>query len=122
MPLIMLVGPLTDWLFELAAGAAAAIAGFVADMKRIQFRHGDRLDDVTSELELETEKTRLDRLETRQDGLDLMIERQKRYFTGDEEDPSQPGLLEEIHEISENQQEIRKTVREIQEDLNHDER
>ena len=117
MPLIMLVGPLTDWLFELAAGAAATIAGFVADMKRIQFRHGDRLDAVASELELETEKSRLDRLETRQDGLDLMIERQERYFTGDEEDPSQPGILADIHEIAQNQEDLRNDIREIKEDL-----
>ena len=55
--------------------------------------NADRLGEVETELDLEGDgPTRLDRLE---EG----YEQQERYLLGDDADPSQPGILEELHEV-----------------------
>jgi len=111
---------LADWLFEILATVATAVAGFVADMKRVQRGHGKRLGEVESEIQVDQKQTRIDEIEQRQDAYDRMLQRQERYFTGDEEDPSSPGILEEMHEIAENQQDLRDDVRQIKEELDHE--
>jgi len=119
----MVLDAISKWVWELGITVATATSAFVADLKRNQVQHQKDIKTVTSELEIDSDgATRLEEIENRQDAYDRMLDRQERYFVGDGEDPSQPGLLEEVHEISENQQEIRKTVQEIQEDLKHDER
>jgi hypothetical protein len=64
----------------------------LAALARAWWRLQRQVADLRSELEMSADETRLD-------GIDSAIDRQDRYFLGDPNDPSDPGLLRQMHNM-----------------------
>jgi hypothetical protein len=65
---------------------------WLAALARAWWRLQREVADIRSELEMSADETRLD-------GIDSAIDRQDRYFLGDPNDPSDPGLLRQMHDL-----------------------
>jgi len=90
------VGEFLGWVLIGLGSAILSIAGYAV---RQTHRNVQRIADLEDETEIRSDPTRLEDHEQRMTRQQQDIADLKRYFTGDPDDPSQPGLLSEIHEI-----------------------
>ena len=95
------LGNLVGWVLISAMGTAAAMVSWVL---RQTVRNKRAIDDLEDETEIREDPTRLESHEHRMERQQSDIADLKGYFTGDENDPNNPGLLTEIHDIKENLQ------------------
>ena len=95
-------------LMLLAGGAEAA------RRLRNETRDNDRrIADIEDHLELDADPTRLDRHEEQMSQLITTQEQFKRYFEGDDADPSDHGLLQDVHDTKQDASAIKETVEEL---------
>jgi len=73
---------------------------------------------IKSELSMGEEKTRLERHEEEMDDMreavsdfQSSIREMDRHFTGDEDDPSKRGLLNDVHEIRQDMKQVKRSLR-----------
>lgn len=79
-------------LSDLAVWIVATALLWLAALARAWWRLQREVADIRSELDMSADETRLD-------GIDSAIDRQDRYFLGDPNDPSDPGLLRQMHSM-----------------------
>jgi len=90
------VGNFLGWVL---IGLGSAILSIAAYAVRQTYLNQRRIADLEDETEIRKDPTRLEDHEHRMSEQERHIRDLKEYFTGDPDDPSNPGLLSEIHEI-----------------------
>jgi hypothetical protein len=90
---------IVDGVGNLVGWALIASAGSIIFLIRQTIRNQRRIDDLEEETEIRQDPTRLEDHERRMSKQRQDIADLKQYFTGDPNDPSNPGLLSEIHDI-----------------------
>ena len=90
------VGEFLGWVL---IGLGSAILSIAAYAVRQTYQNQQRIADLEDETEIRKDPTRLEDHEQRMTEQQRHIMELKEYFTGDPDDPNQPGLLSEIHEI-----------------------
>ena len=93
---------------DLAVYVGSAILGSVASIVLIGWRLYRRNRAMWEELNMASETTRLE-------SIDDDIARQDRYFLGDPNDPSDPGLLRQMHSM---EQKLDRVLQAVEEDDN----
>ncbi|AFH21532.1 hypothetical protein OSG_eHP3_00095 [environmental Halophage eHP-3] len=95
----VIAGGLGDFLGWILATLGGGILGVAAYAVRQTYRNQQRINELETETRIGDDPTRLEDHERRMTEQERHIRDLKEYFTGDPNDPSQPGLLSEIHEI-----------------------
>ncbi|AFH22144.1 hypothetical protein OSG_eHP18_00170 [environmental Halophage eHP-18] len=90
------VGDFLGWVLIALGGGILSIAGYAVKQT---YDNQRRISDLEDETKIRNDPTRLEDHEHRMSEQERHIRDLKEYFTGDPDDPSNPGLLSEIHEI-----------------------
>jgi len=95
----VIAGGLGDFLGWVLAGLGSGILAVAGYAIKQTYRNQQRINDLENETKIRDDPTRLEDHERRMSEQERHIRDLKEYFTGDPDDPSNPGLLSEIHEI-----------------------
>lgn len=97
-----LLDVVADAFSDLIAWIGASLLGILGLGGKTVYRNRRDLEEVREELDLNSEgPSRIEQHEATMETIREDLERHEGYWTGDPDDPSQPGALEEIHEIRE---------------------
>lgn len=106
-------GALENFIGEILLGAVLTVVFFLKENYQIK----QQLTVVTQELEMSRDKTRLDRHEDRLDNVNeavdevkQSVERIEKHFTGNDDDPTNEGLLKETHLLQQDIREVKKIL------------
>ena len=101
-----LIDGLGNFIGWILASTIGTVATAVAWVIRQTIRNKDGIDenersisDLEDETEISNNPTRLESHEERMERQQNDIAELKGYFTGDSNDPNNPGLLSEVHDI-----------------------
>jgi len=92
---------ITQALGEFIGWGLIAVAGALVYIFRQTSANERAIAELKEETKIEADPTRLEDHERRMGEQQKAIAELKQYFVGDPDDPSQPGLLSEIHDIKE---------------------
>jgi hypothetical protein len=94
------LGGFVEWII-VGLGSLLLLPGkLVATNRQRSKANAEELATIEEELDLHTDGPNvLERHEQRMESIERMQARQERYWTGDENDPSDKGALQELHDI-----------------------
>jgi hypothetical protein len=99
---MQLLSLLANAASDFLAWVAAGLAGVFATVGKVVYGNRSRSRENAEEIDtLEGGPSRLDEHEERMAKLEDQNDRLERYFVGDPNDPSDEGVLQEVHDIHE---------------------